>query len=329
VSRVDSESDQRRITLPDYQTLAAKLLAYFRRHESANPARWEPGRAAAQQWVGLLRLDQYRDDDLNRLDAQITALDTSAGCAIFELALLYHRWRTQLDPPTADSAPVRALLLTGTVGSGKTSVADAIGDLLTGAGTANAVIDVDWLRRSWPHPPDDRFNGRIALRNLSAVAQNYLQAGTTRLVLAGVIESRAERDAYQAAVAAPLTVCRLRVDLPTIRQRLTRRHETDDDGLRWHLDRSGELDQILEQAKVEDVVVEVTTMSVRQAAEAVIAAVGWRPRQPDDRATQPLSPATHSSTVDTSAWRGNTFVVSTRCTSGSASPHASASTTSP
>jgi adenylylsulfate kinase len=168
----------------------------------------------------------------------------------------------------------RALLLTGTVGSGKTSVADAVGDLLSGAGTANAVIDVDWLRRSWPCPPEDPFNSRMALRNLRAVAQNYLQAGTARLVLAGVIESRTERNAYQEAVTVPLTVCRLRVELPTIRQRLIRRHEHDD-GLRWHLDRSGELDQILEQAQVEDLVVDATTTSIRQVAEAVMVAIGW------------------------------------------------------
>lgn len=91
--------------------------------------------------------------------------------------------------------PARALLLTGTVGSGKTSVADTIGDLLSHAGIANAVIDVDWLRRSWPCPPEDPFNG--------------------------------------------------------------------------------ELDRILEQAQVEDVVVDATTTSIRATAEAVMAAVDW------------------------------------------------------
>ncbi|MFF5075979.1 adenylyl-sulfate kinase [Actinoplanes sp. NPDC000266] len=171
-------------------------------------------------------------------------------------------------------SPGRALLLNGTVGSGKTSVAEAIGDLLTRAGVANAVVDVDWLRRSWPHPPEDRFNGGMALRNLTAVAHNYLQAGAARLVLAGVIESRAERDAYQAAVTVPLTVCRLRVELPTVRQRLIRRHD-DDDVLRWHLERSGELDQILRRAGTEDVVVDATTTSIRETAEAVIAVINW------------------------------------------------------
>jgi adenylylsulfate kinase len=169
----------------------------------------------------------------------------------------------------------RALLITGTVGSGKTSVAGALGDQLAQAKIANAVIDVDWLRRSWPCPPNDPFNRGITLRNLRAVAHNYIESGVHRLVLAGVIESHAERDAYQAALGVPLTVCRLRVDLQTVRQRLIRRHEDDVIGLRWHLNRSGELEQILQQAKVEDVAVDATTDSVHQVAQAVMAATRW------------------------------------------------------
>ncbi len=172
---------------------------------------------------------------------------------------------------------VRALLITGTVGSGKTSVADTLGDLLTHAGIFNAVIDVDWLRRSWPCPPNDPFNSGLALRNLRAVSQNYIEAGAVRLVLAGVVESRSERDAYQAALGVPLMVCRLRVPLPTVRERLLRRHDGDADRLRWHLNRSGELDHILEHAQVEDAVVDAPTESVRHIAHVVMAAVGWRP----------------------------------------------------
>ncbi len=178
-----------------------------------------------------------------------------------------------MDQPVANG--VRALLINGTVGSGKTSVADTVGDLLAEAGIANAVIDVDWLRRSWPHPPGDPFNNAMALRNLSAVARNYLDSGAVRLVLAGVVESRSERDAYQAALGVPLTVCRLRVALPTVRQRLTRRHDIDADRLPWHLERSGQLDDILERARVEDVAVEAGTGSVRQVAQAVLARIGW------------------------------------------------------
>jgi adenylylsulfate kinase len=167
-------------------------------------------------------------------------------------------------------------LITGTVGSGKTSVADAVGGLLADSRVPNAVIDLDWLRRSWPSPPGDRFNFGMVLRNLRSVARNYLDAGAVRLVLAGVVESREERRRYRDAVGVELVVCRLRVDLPMLRQRLVRRHEGDAARLRWHLDRSGELDGILDGARVEDVEVDATGGSVSEVAGAVLSAVGWR-----------------------------------------------------
>jgi adenylylsulfate kinase-like enzyme len=169
----------------------------------------------------------------------------------------------------------QALLVTGTVGSGKTSVADAVGDLLADAHIPNAVIDLDWLRRSWPRPPDDPFNVNMILRNLRPVARNYLDAGAVRLVLAGVVESLEERQLYHDAVGVDLVVCRLRVDLPTVRQRLAERHDVDAARLRWHLDRSGELDSILDRAGVQDLTVDAASGSVTEIAAAVVSAVGW------------------------------------------------------
>ncbi|MFJ7591236.1 hypothetical protein ACIQZO_28440 [Streptomyces sp. NPDC097617] len=49
-----------------------------------------------------------------------------------------------------------------------------------------------------------------------------------------------------------LTVCRRRAELPVIHARLTRRHDGGPAALRWHLDRSGELDAILGRAAVPD-----------------------------------------------------------------------------
>ncbi|MDQ3476975.1 MAG: hypothetical protein M3492_11755 [Actinomycetota bacterium] len=71
----------------------------------------------------------------------------------------------------------------GTVGAGKSVVAVVIADLLSDAGIPNAVIDLDWLRRSWPKPVRDRFNSAMELRNLKPVARNYLEAGAARVRL--------------------------------------------------------------------------------------------------------------------------------------------------
>ena len=155
------------------------------------------------------------------------------------------RWRVgrqnsyRLCVPIPSSDSCSALLITGTVGAGKTSVAEMVGDLLTETGVPNAVIDLDWLRRSRPSPSGDRFNVAMALRNLRSVARNYQDAGAVRIVLAGVIETRDGRERHEDALGVPLSVCRLRVDLPLVRARLARRHEAEGAVLQGYLARSG------------------------------------------------------------------------------------------
>ncbi len=173
-------------------------------------------------------------------------------------------------PPAAE-----ALLLTGTVGVGKTSAAEAVGDLLRGAGVPHAVVDVDWLRAAWPPPPGDPFNQVVALRNLAAVVANYVAAGAQRLVLAGVVETRPDRDAHASALGMPLVVCRLVASPDVVRARLLGRHDEDDDLRRWHLHRAGELAAILDAAAVEDHRVDTSDLSVRDVAAAVLRRVGW------------------------------------------------------
>ena len=168
-----------------------------------------------------------------------------------------------------------ALLLTGTVGVGKTTVAEAVGDLLRDAAVAHAVIDVDWLRSAWPAPPGDPFNQAMALRNLAAVGRNYVGAGAVRLVLAGVVETAEDRDAHAAALGLPLTVIRLVADPAVVRARLLRRHDEDDDARRWHLHRAGELHAIQEASAVEDHVVDTTSRSATDVATVTLRVCGW------------------------------------------------------
>ena len=165
---------------------------------------------------------------------------------------------------------VRALLLTGTVGVGKTSVAAAVGDLLRERQVANAVVDLDDLRRAWPAAPGDRFNTTVMLGNLSAVAANYVESGFTTLVLAGVLETADDRRQHAEAVPVPLTVCRLVADLDVVHRRLRVRHVDDHDGLAWHLHRSAELAAIQDESAVEDLCLDVSAVSVADAASRLL-----------------------------------------------------------
>ena len=173
------------------------------------------------------------------------------------------------------SAPT-ALLVSGTVGSGKTTVARAIGDVLTELDVPHAVVDLDTLAESWPPPPGDRFNLALELRNLACVARNYLDAGAQRLVLAGVVERREDVAGYREAVGVELKVCRLVVGRESVRKRLHRRHRIDpaDASLRWHLDRSEELEAILAAAAVEDFTV-CGEGPITRVAEDTLRSAGW------------------------------------------------------
>ena len=125
------------------------------------------------------------------------------------------------------SGAPRALLLIGAVGVGKTTTTDAIADELEVRSIPGAAFDLDWLRRAWPAPPDDRFNNRLELAALDAVSAVHRDAGAQVLVAAGVIEERADRASYETAFGCPLTVVRLTAPRELVRARLHRRHEGD------------------------------------------------------------------------------------------------------
>ena len=169
-----------------------------------------------------------------------------------------------------------ALLLTGTVGSGKTTTAERIGERLKSNGMPHAVVDLDAIRQFWPAPGGDPFGSAMELQNLGALVANYVGAGARRLVLAGVCESKADRTRYERVLAVPLTVCRLRVDADTVDHRLRERHRHDDiQLLQWHRERAGELDRVLDQADVADMEVAVGQRSRDEVADAVLSLLAW------------------------------------------------------
>lgn len=176
---------------------------------------------------------------------------------------------------TQPTHPARSLLITGTVGAGKTTITQAIGGLLADRGVPHALIDLDELRRCWPSPDGDRFNNAMELQNLRSVAANYMAAGAIRLVLAGVVERRSNVRDYERAVDCTLEVVRLRVDLDVLVDRLRDRHRNDPAELTWHLDRAPELNAVLDHAGVTNAEVDTTGRLIPDVAADVLAAVGW------------------------------------------------------
>jgi hypothetical protein len=171
----------------------------------------------------------------------------------------------------------RALLFNGTVGAGKTSVAAAAGDVLAGERIAHAVIDLDALGQMWPAPADDPFNIGVTLVNLRAIAANYVAENVEWVLVSGVLETRSDRERYQQALGMRMQVCRLRANPPELSRRLRARHANEPEALTWHLDRVGELDDILDRAGVDDF--EVLSVG-RGAREIAIDALGTARRMP-------------------------------------------------
>ena len=173
---------------------------------------------------------------------------------------------------TERTSQPRSLLLTGTVGAGKTTTAYAIGDLLRERGVPHAVIDLDEFHRLWPAPAGDRFNQQVELANLRAVAANYREAAATHLVLAGVVVE--DRGHYEGALGEPVLLCRLRPRLERVEARLTARHEPGDER-DWHVGRAPELERILDEADTADLTIDIHDDTPGQVAARVLAATAW------------------------------------------------------
>jgi adenylylsulfate kinase-like enzyme len=168
---------------------------------------------------------------------------------------------------------VDTVFVNGTVGAGKSTLADA---LSAAEVQTHAVVDLDEIRRLNPSPPTDRFNHELELQNLQSVAANYRRAGARRFILAGVIEQAAEVPPYIDALASSgMFICRLVARPDVLESRLRQRHSGDPVGLQWHLARVGELAQILEDAALDDLVLDTSESSPTALADAVRRAAGW------------------------------------------------------
>ena len=169
---------------------------------------------------------------------------------------------------------VPLLVVTGPVGVGKTTVALEMSSLLGEAGVPHAVVDLDALSWCYPAPADDRFNSRLALRNLAAVWGAYAAAGAQRLILARVVEAREDEAGFRESVpGAEITVVRLRAADETLLTRVAARELGS--GREWHLNRSIELARLMDRRAVGDHLIETDGRAVTDVAREALARADW------------------------------------------------------
>jgi len=172
---------------------------------------------------------------------------------------------------------VPTILITGPVGSGKTTIAIEASSQLEAAGIAHALVDTDELDRIFPAPPDDPHKTVLTQRNLAAVWANLSAASAPRLILTMVAASlERELPWIRAAVpGAQITVVRLRASEPTLLERVSRREVGSREA--YHARRS--VEQARAMVREPDgegtIVVETTGRQVADIAGEVLAKGGW------------------------------------------------------
>ena len=171
---------------------------------------------------------------------------------------------------------IDSVFLNGTVGVGKSTVAEALSTLEMKSGHRHAVIDLDHISRAWPAPEGDRFNHELEMANLRDLVANYRRAGVEHFIIAGVVEEASEVPRYEAALQSRgLLICRLEVDAAILARRLTMRHADNGPELEWHLQRAGKLAAILRAASIDQLIVDNSRSSTRETAGLVKEHAGW------------------------------------------------------
>lgn len=164
------------------------------------------------------------------------------------------------------------VFITGMYGSGKSSVAAEMAEILERVGVAYGAIDLDWL--TWFEVPglDQVALDRVYLDNVAAVVENYRKAGVTKYVFAGAVASRSEVAAIEAAGGITLRTVRLAASLSVIEERLladpiSSRVEDLETVRQWIIEGAG--------VDVGDLVVSNDGRPIQDTAREILDWLGW------------------------------------------------------
>lgn len=164
------------------------------------------------------------------------------------------------------------LIITGTMGAGKTAVLGEASDLLTQRQIVHAAIDLDALALA--HLPSAGPNDGLMYQNLRSLYANYLAAGVQRFLVARAIESESQLKLCREIIPATKTVvCRLTAGLEIMEQRVAGR----DPGISrdQYVSRVGKLNAILDRARLEHFPVINENRSLTEVAREMLVKAGW------------------------------------------------------
>ena|SRR6266852_2751879 len=94
---------------------------------------------------------------------------------------------------------VRVIVISGSMGSGKTTVLGEASDILSARGVIHAAIDLDAIGSALL---PDALSSDVMYRNLASVWVNFAAVGVNRLLLAEAVENRDERATGRSAGVA-------------------------------------------------------------------------------------------------------------------------------
>ena len=169
----------------------------------------------------------------------------------------------------------QALVLTGTIAAGKTTLAEAISDELHEKGVRHGLLDLDWLGQVYPAlDPADPFDLGLSLENLRAIVPNFGARGVERFVIVATITGQSELAALRAALPeCEVLVARVHAPGPAILRRIERR---DTGALRDDFRaRALPLAVTIEAARVADFAIANDDGAVETAAAAALERLRW------------------------------------------------------
>jgi hypothetical protein len=164
------------------------------------------------------------------------------------------------------------LIITGTMGAGKTAVLGEASDILAQRQIVHAAIDLDALGLA--HLPSAVPSDGVMYENLRSICRNYAALGVRRFLVARAIENEAQLKLCRDIIpAANTVVCRLVASIEAMKRRVQMR----DLGIsqREYVARVAKLNVILDRAQLEDFAVTNEDRPLTEVAIEVLVRAGW------------------------------------------------------